>query len=397
MRGHSVQEPAPGELVVTALGMVSCLGLGVVPSCAAARAGISRWTELDAAGMDDAEVRPVPLMGHAIKGFTEGFVGLGRFLRLGDAALADLLRYGGVSSSDLSRAHFLLHLPDDTYGEAHFERYERPLLSPAEAEHARRKRRNEHTAHREQLARRLMPELLSLHGIRSHPEAWSFSFGGPASFVECLLKAEHLLATRTVERCVLGGIDSQVSGDILEVLQELGLLQHGANPDGFFPGEAAAFLVIERLGTARARGARWEARIGAMATARESRPRFSGHPPLGLGLFQAISAAYGHLGPLPPGQPLAIGNLNGSSYRANDFGHALVRMRGAGLPSDFRQWSTAESFGELGAATGPVAVCLGVRAFARRYARSSYALVWLTSDGDDRGAFFLRESPHGHQ
>lgn len=85
---------APDELVITVVGMVSSLGYGVVQSCAAARSGLTRWAELDVDAMDDDELRSVPLQGHAIQGLTEGFAGLGRFLRLGDAALADMLEYG---------------------------------------------------------------------------------------------------------------------------------------------------------------------------------------------------------------------------------------------------------------------------------------------------------------
>ncbi|HYO67229.1 MAG TPA: hypothetical protein VEU33_14230 [Archangium sp.] len=343
--------------------------------------------------MDDNEIRSVPLRGHTIQGLTEGFAGMGRFLRLGDAALADMLEYGALTPELLSGARFFLHLPDDTYDEAHFERFEQPFYSEGELDRARRRRREEHAVFREKLARRLPPELLSLHGIRVTSMACSCSFGGPAGFVACLLEAEQLLRSRATERCVLGGIDSHVAGDTLRTLHELGLVQHGHNPDGFFPGEGAAFLAIERFSTARARGAPIEAWIGAAAYTREEAPRFFGRPPTGSGLFRAISSAYARLGSPTPGVDLAIGNLNGSSYRANDFANALVRLGQTGLPRNFRHWSTAASFGELGAATGAVATCLGVRAFVRGYANAPHALVWLDSDGDDRGAFFLGDVP----
>ncbi|RYZ17004.1 MAG: hypothetical protein EOO70_03090 [Myxococcaceae bacterium] len=392
---QAAREPAlsPDDLVITAMGMVSSLGPGVVQGCAAARGGLTRWAELDVDAMDDDELRSVPLRGHAIQGLTNGFAGMARFLRLGDAALLDMLAYGASAPDFLSGAHFLLHLPDDTYDEAHFERMEQPFYSAGERDKARRLRSEERAAFRGKLARRLLPELLALHGIRTSAAAHHCSFGGPAGFATCLLEAERLLRSRATKCCVLGGIDSLVAGDTLRTLQELGLVQHGHNPDGFFPGEGAAFLCIERFETARARGARVEAWVGAAAHAREEASRFSGRPPTGAGLFQAIHAAYRRLGPPAPTVNLAIGNLNGSSHRANDFANTLVRLGQAGLPRDFRQWSTATSFGELGAATGAVATCLGVRAFVRGYANTPHALVWLESDGGDRGAFFLGDVP----
>ncbi|NMO20774.1 hypothetical protein HPC49_25715 [Pyxidicoccus fallax] len=389
MRSRLAQQPAAGDMVVTALGMISSLGHGVIPSCAAARAGINRWSDLDVDAMDDAEVNAVPLQGHAIQGLTEGFAGLGRFLRLADAAFADLLHYGALSPTDFDRTQFLLHLPDDTYEDAWSKRYEPSVSFGGTGAQARDRERARQASHQEHFARRLMDRLLSLHGISAQPRACSLSFGGPAAFVKALLHCERLLNARMVERCVLGGIDSYVSGDTLGMIHQLGLIQHGANPDGFFPGEAAAFIAIERFDTARARGARVEARIGAAAIAREEHSRFSGHPTLGAGLFQAAASAYERLGTPPPEIPLVITNLNGSSHRANDVGNALVRLKAAELPADFKSWSPAESFGELGAATGPVATCMGVRAFVRSYARSSHILVWLASDGQDRGAFFL--------
>ncbi len=390
-RDARAQALAPDELVITAVGMVSSLGYGVVQSCAAARSGLIRLAELDVDAMDDAEVRPVPLRGHAIQGLTEGFAGMGRFLRLGDAALADMLEYGALTPELLSGAHFLLHLPDDTYDEALFEHFERPFYSEGQLDTVRHRRSEELVAFRAELTRRLPPALLALHGIRATPAAYTCSFGGPADFAACLLEAERLLRSRVTERCVLGGIDSHVAGDTLQTLHALGLVQHEHNPDGFFPGEGAAFLVIERFATARARGAPVEAWIGAAAYTREEASRFSGKPPTGAGIFRAISSAYTRLGASAPGIHLGIGNLNGTSHRANDFANALVRLGQAGLPRNFTHWSTATSLGELGAATGAVATCLGVRAFARGYASASHALVWLGSDGDDRGAFFLGE------
>ena len=81
-------------LAVTGIGMVSPLGLDVVSSCAAARAGIRRIVEIDdlivnnAAG---AEAAPVAV--HRVPLISAGFFGVARLRQLGNAALADLLAH----------------------------------------------------------------------------------------------------------------------------------------------------------------------------------------------------------------------------------------------------------------------------------------------------------------
>ena len=83
-----------------------------------------------------------------------------------------------------------------------------------------------------------------------------------------------------------------------------------------------------------------------------------------------------------------VADLNGTNPRANDWGNALVRAGPPfNAPADL--WIPALSFGEVGAATGPYALCLVARAFARGYAPSGEAVVWLWGDGGGRGAFSL--------
>ena len=78
---------------VSSLGLVSNLGRDVRTACASARAGVARLSPLQdvvAFHPDDLEA---PLVGAPVAGLTDGFVATGTFLRLADAALADLVRY----------------------------------------------------------------------------------------------------------------------------------------------------------------------------------------------------------------------------------------------------------------------------------------------------------------
>src|SRR5262249_11838208 len=80
-------------LAITAMGMVSAVGRDAASSCASLRAGLTRsrgiqcFTVLDA---DEHEL--MPLLACPVHGITEGFQRLGTWVRLGAAALRDLLR-----------------------------------------------------------------------------------------------------------------------------------------------------------------------------------------------------------------------------------------------------------------------------------------------------------------
>jgi 3-oxoacyl-[acyl-carrier-protein] synthase-1 len=388
-------EPAPlppGAIAITGLGLTTSLGLDVVASCASARAGVTQWTQLDLEEPDLDTLESVPLKGHAVRGLTDGFDGIARLLRLGDAALADLLAYSGLGGTSPPRTGFHLCLPGHFHATS---RLEAELLGqgPAPDDVAR----EEFQAHFEQrqelqekLEGRLVPALLSMHGLSIAPALRACFYGGPAVFAQAVEQAVRRLRARELDRCIVGGIDTCVYGAPLMDAHQLGLLRTEEKPSGFFPGEAASFVLLERADAARDRGARAEALLSAVAVAEESYNRFSDVPPQGSALT-AITEACLRERQVRPG--LLIVNLNGDEFRARDFGTALVRLRGAVLPDSPRQWFPPESFGETGAATGAASVCLAVRGFSRGYAGSPGALVLLLGDDEARGAVLVEDIP----
>src|SRR5262249_29413950 len=94
-------------LAITAMGMVSAVGRDAASSCASLRAGLTRsrgiqcFTVLDA---DEHEL--MPLLACPVHGITEGFQRLGTWVRLGAAALRDLLRSSSLpDGSDVNFWH----------------------------------------------------------------------------------------------------------------------------------------------------------------------------------------------------------------------------------------------------------------------------------------------------
>lgn len=379
-------------IAITGLGMVSPIGADVVASCASARAGFTCWTELDIVLSDVKTLESIPLKGNAIGWLTQGFEGTGRLLRLGNAALSDLLDTAGLEAPALQRTGLLVQLPGDFHAQLHFQGQMLVSLPNGRLrENVRREFQEEQSAARERLNHRFIPKLAALCGLDIPPRNGACFFGGPATFIHLLTRAIQLLKSRALDRCIIGGIDSWVADDALKQAYELGLLRTPERPVGFFPGEAAAFVLLERVDAARARGAPLQALLGPVSARKEETHRFSGRPSLGRALFEAISDCLSSRTRPSPDTPLTIVNLNGDEFRARDFGSALVRLTDASLPIANRYWHPPEHFGEIGAATGAASICLGVRAFMRKYARSPSILVALLDDDESRGALILED------
>ena len=383
----------PDAVVVTGLGMITALGRGVVASCAAARAGLSRAAGLDYEVLDEETLEMEPLQGHVVQGYADGFAGFGRLVRLGAAALRDLIQYSGLTEAAWGRTAAFIHLTDDYYADEHFMREQEDGLEEADAlptlAHIRKQERDQE---RLRLRQSLIPRLFSANGLSAQPQSQDCTFGGPAEFMNLVKHAFALLQQGTVERCVIGGIDSLVEPKCMEPLQALNLLRAPAHPEGFIPGEAAALILLERYQTARARQGRIQARLDAPETGRDPVHRFSKQVPTGRGLYQAIAASFAAATPPPPAIGLAIGNLNGDVWRAKEYGLALMRMSQAGFSNIQEHWFPALGFGETGAATGAAALCCAVRALARGYAGGPDVLVWLMSDGGGRAACLVRST-----
>ncbi len=352
------------DIVVTGLGAASSLH-GVVTACAAARAGLARPRAIDGFSVvDEDTAEPAETSGFPHPFCTEGFQGAARRARLGIAALEDLLEYSGLPRGELANSALFLSL-----GSSYLQ--EVPLSGPRDTREA-------WVAPSETPAWDAVLKLLLRGSGLGFPARHRVVRGDehPGSLL-AVGEAVALLRARAVERCLIGGIDSFLERGRLETLSGLGLLKTPNASVGFMPGEAAAFFLLERYGTARRRGARVEAVLGPVSEAHETLHRFADRPSVGMGLAEAMQRALGALEPETPG--LLIHNLNGDPWRAMEWGSALVRLSAKAPVRELPLWVPAESFGETGAATGALSVCMGVRAFARGYAGTRHILVAMSS------------------
>ena len=177
----------------------------------------------------------------------------------------------------------------------------------------------------------------------------------------------------------------------VDAAQDLGRLKTDGNPKGFIPGEASAFLVVERRSTTQHRGAGCYALVDSVANTQEAHGYYEREVPCtGEGLTRAIRAALDACA-RPSDVSLVLCDLNGERHRANEWGLAMSRC----FPDDDVPrglWHPADSIGDTGAASSVLNLVFGTLAVARANASGS-ALAWGSSDDGERGAAILSAPP----
>jgi 3-oxoacyl-[acyl-carrier-protein] synthase-1 len=339
--------------------MVTPLGLDAYESCASLRAGLSLMQDLDYLSVENDWFDEVPVVGCPVTGITDGMLGLGRWTKLAARALGDLLENAALDRKNLARVGLSVALPP----------LERPGVDPRIAT---------------DLGLRLSQwlEVADLEKrTRVHP-------GGHAAAIKAVIEARSDLESERLDQVIVGGVDSLLEPETLEGLVEMRRIKTEDNIDGFIPGEAAAFVLLELPEKAKARGATTLALLDGIGIGEEPRTRESDQPSQATGLSEAIVAAFASLADKGADTGIAVCDLNGETYRAREFGTAVPRVL-SHLAGPLRLWHAADSIGDTGAASAAVSTCVAARALQKGYARSRRALVFGGSDGGLRGALSL--------
>ena len=106
---------------------------------------------------------------------------------------------------------------------------------------------------------------------------------------------------------------------------------------------------------------------------------------------EGLTAAFRHaLAELPAGARVTdvYCDMNGDPYRADEFGFACLRTKEHFTSaSDFV--APADCWGDVSAASAPLAIVLSAIAGRKAYANGAYSFVWASSDSGERGAALL--------
>jgi 3-oxoacyl-[acyl-carrier-protein] synthase-1 len=354
--------------IVTGLGLHSSLG-DAVTAAAAFRSGMSRARQLpDWTYFDSEEQDEQTLVGHPAMGLGDGFQGIARLLKLGTMALGDLASGVDLTALDRSRLAVLVVLPPEHVDEG---------LSIAG----------------------FLARLCAHANLAVDPHNLHATIEGRVGVASALREAMRRLAAGESDHVIVGAIDSLLSPARILTMIETGAVKTVDDPAGAMPGEAAAFVLLQRASQARREGRLDRGAPIVKMGLPVSVAVPEGTPPSGGGvraeanhgklLAEAALAAWRSSGGPPTSSGTLFVDLNGSPVRALDFGHALLRLGAVSPLGSWRQTFPAVGFGETGAASGLVAACLAVRGLARGYAGGSAALVLVSDDAGDCAALSL--------
>jgi 3-oxoacyl-[acyl-carrier-protein] synthase-1 len=358
--------------LVTGIGLCSSLG-DAVTAAAAARAGLSRPAELELEIEDDDTGETAPLTGHPVPAL-EKFLGRARVIALAEQALADLA----------ARDPELPSLPDCglclcvTDGDT---RRWLPDQPPSTTE-VREQQRADARARQE-----LATDIVQLADLPVEPHMRRVYPGGAGGFAAAVDDALAGFRAGQLGACLVGAVDSLIEASALRFLYEAGRLKTPDDATGLIPGEAAAFLLLERPDRARQRHRAALARIAGTAQEQGEDPDVVERPPRGTALLGMMARLFAGA---PPGPAWVLTDQNGETFWAHEWGDFVVRAASR-LPG-FQVgplWYPAVSFGDTGAASGALAACLAVRAFARGYAPAPLATVISSTYEGRRGAVQL--------
>jgi len=372
------------SLVLTAIGMTTSVGLDSVDACASARAGLARPTEITTLNVaidpnlatEGVDGIP-PFVVHAVPVVGMGSSGIAKLLALAKPALQELLQQASLSADECSRTGLCVNVSDayfqDTFGEPPEPLDEQPVRSYVQSWMT--------------TVERFLPRLCAELGLPFPRHAQVAIAGGHVGLVDALRHAASMMRTGTVDRCIVGGVESCVEPAALQAYAAAGVVKTAANPAGFLAGEASAFLLLEAQPPKSGRPL--NIRVAAVSDGRDVPYLQTDIAPCGRGIAEAIVAAVAQGADTAAFPGLVVTDLNGNESRAADWGHALVQLRASFGEQSFEVWHPAQAFGETGAAAGMLAIGTVARAIERKYAPGSTALVLVSSDDGRRGAVLL--------
>jgi len=361
------------DLIISSLGMISSVGHDVINACAAIRAGFSRPALIDYYSLLDEKLHePIALVGFPVQMCTEGFCAQAAWLRLAISCMHDLLHYGNLPGKTdkifwerTGLVGALPHVSGDRF-------HEDEKIDPAYLKEA------------------VLNTLLESMSLSLRDENVSALSVGHAGTVYAVSEAQKMIEEHGLDRVIVLAVDSYLDPLTLEWLGAHERLKSDDNPQGLVPGEAAAAFMIEKKSIAEARGARIEAVITAPACGVEVNHLFSDYVNNGRALSAVIKDTLARSNNGQPFTGIIIPDLNGENWRAMEYGSARAVLCDR-ISDDAFLITPCASLGDTGAASGSVAFCIAVRAFARHYLPDEQAMILSSSEYGAVGSVILKE------
>lgn len=346
--------PDRSRVCVVGVGAVTAIGLCAPASAAAQRAGVPGFAEHPFMISREGE----PMVVARVPGLDDAPGVIGRMERMATMALRETLEPLRRAAAGLREPPLFVGLPPERPGTSGEARNLPARLAAPLALGARTAIATGHAA--------------GLMALQSASEA----ILGGASFA------------------VAGGVDSYMEPETLEWVEAGGQLHGGSNAWGFIPGEGAGFVLLASEDAARSSGLPVLARVWSAAVAHEPNRIKTETVCLGKGLTEAFRGVLGTLASDDEKIDEVICDMNGEPYRADEYGFTLARtstrFRDA---SDFV--APADTWGDIGAASGPLFVGMVAAAHRRGYATARTSLLWASSESGERAAVILVPGAEG--
>jgi 3-oxoacyl-[acyl-carrier-protein] synthase-1 len=182
---------------------------------------------------------------------------------------------------------------------------------------------------------------------------------------------------------LVGAVDGWHHPEAIRWLDEERRLHAPGTDDGLLPSEGAAFALLTTAASlaATARSPAL-ARLLHLSTTREGGPDDTPARALGEALRGAAGALAGR-----GGATWLLSDVNGEQHRVHE--HALLDVRLADVLGDARHDQLLGELGDVGVAAGALLLAIASTWFEVGCAPSRAAIVALSSDGPERGAFTL--------
>jgi 3-oxoacyl-[acyl-carrier-protein] synthase I len=346
------------SVVVVGAGMVTAVGLSAAETAASVRSGTARFADTT---IFDKQGEPFVMAEVPEDGLPE---------------LADELAKEGLTSREAR----MIRLAAAALGECLKSlpaKEQPPGLSLALPEHETT-RPLEHRVFLERLGRQT--------GWPFDPKCSEASHRGRAGSLAAIGHASEPIRMGRARFTIAGGVDTYHDLYVLGTLDLEQRVKSAANLDGFIPGEGAAFLLLADRRAASDAGLLPWAAVSSVAQAAEPGHLYSTEPYRGDGLALAVQQLVQSGAAREPIREV-YSSMNGENYWAKEWGVARIRSSAAFDPAHGMH-HPADSFGDLGAVSGPALVGLGALGINGGY-RGSPALVYGASDRGGRAALFV--------
>jgi 3-oxoacyl-[acyl-carrier-protein] synthase I len=345
-------------LEIVEIGARTPVGLLAETSAAAVRAGISRTSECPLTAVD-AEGEPKMVAADARLGFT--IMGVDRLIPLACSAIEQVLRKLGPKCATVP-LDVLLALPEARPGMS-----DRSLAT---------------------LVQRLPAALHAELRTRGASVGFAVAGRGHAGVAAAVQRVAQATARRDEVLSLVVGVDSYHHPDTLLWLEHARHFGPDArNP--VVPGEAAGCLALASTRLRKHLGLPSKATIGGVGVSNETLPPESETGSFGIGMTNAIKAAVAGLQLPAQAVDTTYSDINGERYRSEEWGFVAMRIPAAFKALEYE--APANSWGDIGAASGALGAVLAVQSWARGYARGPRALVIGGSRDGARGAILLQD------